>query len=57
MQQNEKGEMANAQDPNDGIDEQYNQLMNQYHQKLLDEYEQSPGLSEEDLWETRSPTW
>ena len=49
--------MIDAQDPNDGIDEQYNRLMNRYHQQLLDEYEQSPGSYEEDLWETRSPTW
>lgn len=57
MREKEKVEMTDAQDPNDGIDEQYNQIMDRYYQQQLDEYEQSPGPSEEDLWETRSPTW
>nr|AXB54821.1 polyprotein [Pinus nigra virus 1] len=55
MPPKEKEEMTDAQDPNEGIEEQYDRLMNRYHKQLIDEYETSTGSSEEDLWETRSP--
>lgn len=55
MSPKEKEEMTDAQDPNEGIEEQYDRLMNRYHQQRIDEYEPSAGSSEEDLWETRSP--
>ena len=57
IQEKEKVEMTDAQDPNEGIDEQYNRVMARYYQQQYDDYEPSPGPSEEDLWETRSPTW
>jgi len=54
-QPKEKGEITDVQDPNEGIEEQYDPLMNRYHLQLIDEYEHSPGSSEEDLWKNRSP--
>jgi len=50
-----KDELTDAQDPNEGIDEEYNRLMDIHHQRIIDEYEPSPGSSEEDMWENRSP--
>ena len=50
-----KDELTDAQDPNEGIDEEYNRLMDIHHQRIIDEYEPSPRSSEEDMWENRSP--